>query len=118
MYCDLASRAEIELGDHPSMSAQSDGYISEIAQIWTNSYPPAAPRQRYLLEKLIATPIIASRLLSLDRTKRFFGDKTRHNFMDCYVLAFAVLLTVLVMFPAHFREHVPRVVESGGRRMG
>ena len=81
------------------MRAQTDHYLKTISQIWADGYPPAAPRRRLLIEKLLTTAVVFLRLLSLDNIKVLFDESTGHSFMDLYVLAFAVLLTMLLFAP-------------------
>ena len=40
-------------------------YLSDIAALWRNQYPPGAVRQHSILEKLFFTPLLLSRVLSL-----------------------------------------------------
>jgi len=75
--------------------------IQTIGQIWNDQYPPSKPRHHLLIEKVLMTPVLLLRLLSLDRLKSLFGDKAGHRFMDCYVLAFAATLTTILFLPKH-----------------
>jgi len=84
------------------MAAQSDRYLRTIGQIWGDQYPPPAPRRHSLIEKLLATPIVFVRSLSLDNASAWFEEDKRHTFMDLYVLVFAFMLTTALFVPDHF----------------
>lgn len=71
-----------------------------LSQIWKNQYPPGQPRAHSLIEKVLVTPVVLLRFLSLDQIKATFSDKTRHVFMDCYVLSFMVILVAALTLSA------------------
>lgn len=72
-----------------------------IANVWSDQYPPNHPRKHRLLEKIVLTPVILTRLLSLDQAKALFGEDGGHVFMDLYVFLFSVLVTTILFLPNH-----------------
>jgi hypothetical protein len=72
-----------------------------LAQVWTGGYPPQQPRSHALVEKLLVTPLILLRTLSLGNLKGLFSVDAGHLFMDLYVLSFAAVLTVVLFTPGH-----------------
>lgn len=75
------------------------GYLQIIGDVWADRYPPERPRQHFLIEKVLMTPLVAARLLSLDNAKTLFSETGGHTFMDLYVLSFAALLTTVLFRP-------------------
>jgi len=85
-----------------NMPGQRDHYFRTVSQIWGDRYPPSAPRRHQLIEKLLATPIVLIRFLSLDNARALFDESMRHVFMDVYVLVFALMLTTTLFVPNPF----------------
>src|SRR5258707_7761563 len=76
-------------------------YPRTVAEIWTGRFPPSHPRGHHLIEKLLMTPLVLSRIFSLGNAKAFFGKSGGHIFMDLYVLLSAGLLTYILFTPSH-----------------
>jgi len=76
-------------------------YLRTVAEIWSDHYPPGKPRKHSLAERVVMTPIVLARLISLDQIRVVFGENRRHIFMDLYVLVFASLGTILLFSPSH-----------------
>jgi len=77
------------------------GYPRTVAQIWTDKFPASNPREHHLIEKLLITPLVLSRILSLGNAKAFFGKSGGHIFMDLYVLLSGAFLTYILFAPSH-----------------
>src|SRR6266478_4155890 len=69
-----------------------------LQQVWTDQYPPSAPRKHSFLEKLVLTPIILSRVFSLGNLRPNKPDSLRHHFMDLYVAGWVLLLCFNLIF--------------------
>lgn len=83
-----------------------NGNIKTLAQIWKGTYPPAAPRQHSLVEKILFTPVLLLRCLSLDQLKNILGNRRKHLFMDLYVLVWLIVLSVALLASDHIEEWV------------
>ena len=77
------------------------GYPRIVAEIWTGRFPPSHPREHHLIEKLLMTPLVLSRIFSLGNAKAFFGKSGGHVFMDLYVLLSGAFLTYILFTPSH-----------------
>jgi voltage-gated potassium channel Kch len=73
-----------------------------VEQLWADQYPPSGPRKHSLLEKLVLTPIILTRILSLDNIRPQKPDLLRHQFMDFYVLGWATILCLNIMLRGYW----------------
>jgi len=77
------------------------GYSRIVAEIWTGKFPPSHPREHHLIEKLLMTPLVLSRILSLGNAKALFGKRGGHIFMDLYVLLSGGFLSYILFAPSH-----------------
>src|SRR5260370_3781458 len=76
------------------------GLLATIHAIWQDEYPAARPRKHHLIEKILLTPIIFSRIFSLANLRPRKPDARRHIFMDIYVLVWLIVLCFrLTMHP-------------------
>ena len=72
--------------------------LSPLMQVWAGRYPVARPRKHSLIEKILMTPVLVARSLSLTNLGAFFspGGAKIPVFVDFYVLAWVVLLSAFL----------------------
>lgn len=79
------------------------GHIETLAAIWRDAYPLDNARRHSIIEKLLFTPLLLVRCLSLDQLEGVFRDERRHGFMDLYVLSWVSILAVALFSPGHWQ---------------
>jgi hypothetical protein len=81
--------------------------IQDLEAIWRDQYPPQKPRAHSIIEKIFCTIAIVLCLASLSNARNLLTRKS-HNFMDVYVITWAVLLSICL-----FSGSIPRAVTIG-----
>jgi hypothetical protein len=71
------------------------GPFETLKAIWNDEYPSERPRGHSFVEKLFCSLTIVLTLLSLSQLGSWFGHH-KHTFMDAYVLAWGILVTLLL----------------------
>jgi hypothetical protein len=69
-----------------------------LGQIWSDQYPPQRPKDHTVLEKLLLSPLLVARALSLSNLGApfFLTERAWSNFTDCYLFAWLTAVSILL----------------------
>lgn len=74
--------------------------IEVLVQIWRDKYPPEDTKEHTFLEKVLISPPLIGRALSLSNLVAFFrpGGQPAYLFIDLYLLVWVFGLIILLLF--------------------
>jgi len=69
-----------------------------LCQIWSDQYPPQQPKDHTVLEKLLLSPLLVARALSLSNlgVPFFLTERAWSNFRDFYLLGWLTAISILL----------------------
>jgi|GEM_PF-3493807 len=77
-----------------------------LQQIWRGKYPPGQEKKHTLIEKLLFSPPLLIRAISLSNLEVYFirDGRPAYSFIDIYVLLWVIALTIFLCFANQIAE--------------